>query len=382
MTTIFSRPLRIGMVGGGRGAFIGAVHKIACELDGKAQLVAGALSSDPTVATESAANWFLPRSYHCYQEMALAEAAHPEGIDAVIITTPNHLHASVASAFIKAGIHVMCEKPLAFNLTEALELEKLVTSTAVVMALAHSYTGYPAVEEAKAKIANGDLGVIRKVLVEYHQDWLMQPLEQQSDNKQAGWRTDPNKAGISCCVGDIGTHAANLVEYITGDIISEVCADLSSFVDGRTLDDDANMLLRLRSGAKGTLTCSQIACGEENNLRIRIYGSKGAMEWQQQEPNSLRYCPAGQPWQLLRTGVNLTAPLALAGTRLPGGHPEGYFESLANIYRRFFQDIQLIKAGKPALGGYPGITDGVRGMAFIEKAVQSAQSNSKWLSLT
>jgi len=381
MTTQLTRPLRLGMVGGGRGAFIGAVHKIASELDGKAQLVAGALSSDPAVATQSAANWFLPRSYHSFQEMAVAEAAHPEGIDAVIITTPNHLHASVASAFIKAGIHVMCEKPLAFDLAEALELQQLLSQHSVLMALAHSYTGYPAVEEAKAKVACGELGVIRKVLVEYHQDWLMQPLEQQSDNKQAGWRTDPAKAGISCCVGDIGTHAANLVEYITGDTISEVCADLSTFVPGRTLDDDANMLLRLSSGAKGTLTCSQIACGEENNLRIRIYGSKASLEWQQQEPNSLRYCPAGQPWQLLRTGVNLSSPLALAGTRLPGGHPEGYFESLANIYRRFFHDIHLTQTGQPALGGYPGITEGVRGMALIAAAVTSSTKNASWVSL-
>jgi len=376
-----SRPLRAGIVGGGRGAFIGAVHRLAVELDGQARIVAGNLSSNPDVALESAQDWFLDRSYNDYQEMAREEAARPDGIDFVIIVTPNHLHAEVAEAFIKAGIHVMCEKPLALNVEEAQKLEALLVDHPVLFALAHTYNGYPAVREARDLVSKGKLGDIRKVQVEYNQDWLSTSLEAgESANKQASWRTDPAKAGISCCVGDIGTHAANLLEYISGQSISEICADLTTFVEGRLLDDDANMLFRLSGGGKGTLVCSQIACGEENALNIRVYGTRASLEWHQQEPNTLWLKPAGQPHQKLRTGVHLQSSEALQLTRTPGGHPEGYLEAMANLYKLFIADVRRRAEAQPAQGGYPGIKEGLRGMQFIQAAVDSS-AQSGWVSM-
>jgi predicted dehydrogenase len=375
-----TRRLRAGIVGGGRGAFIGAVHRMAAELDGQALLVAGAMSSQPEVARASAAAWFLERSYSAYAEMARAEAADSDGIDLVIIATPNHLHAPVAKAFLAAGIHVVCDKPLALTLEEGEELRRLVDSGHTLFALTHNYTGYPAVRQARDMVSTGQLGEIRKVLVEYTQDWLMEPLESQG-NKQAAWRTDPARAGAGGCVGDIGTHAVNLLEYVSGRQIEALCADLSSFVSGRRLDDDANVLLRLAGGGKGALVCSQVACGEENRLSLRIYGSRGGLEWHQLEPNTLIYKAAGAPWAYLRTGhAYLGAPARALG-RLPPGHPEGYLEAFANLYRAFFTDVRRVAAGQPPLRDYPSVDDGVRGLRFIETAVASSRAGGSWVSL-
>ena len=374
------RRLRAGIVGGGRGAFIGSVHRIAAELDGQAQVVAGAMSSHPETARESAAAWFLERSYTSYEDMALAEAADANGIDFVIVATPNNLHYPVAKAFLSAGIHVICDKPLAFTVAEGEDLVKIVEGGTTLFALTHNYTGYPAVREARAMVRSGQLGKIRKVMVEYTQDWLMEPLENRG-NKQAAWRTDPAQAGLGGCVGDIGSHAENLLEFVTGLQIESLCADLSCVVAGRRLDDDANILLRLRGGAKGTLVCSQIACGEENRLSIRVYGSEAALEWHQQDPNTLIFKGAGKPWSLLRTGQSYLSGSATAATRLPAGHPEGYLEAFANIYRSFMEDVRRVGVGQRPARDYPGAQDGLRGLRFIAQAVASARAGSIWLSV-
>ena len=374
------RRLRAGIVGGGRGAFIGSVHRIAAELDGQAQVVAGAMSSHPETARESAAAWFLERSYTSYEDMALAEAADANGIDFVIVATPNNLHYPVAKAFLSAGIHVICDKPLAFTVAEGEDLVKIVEGGTTLFALTHNYTGYPAVREARAMVRSGQLGKIRKVMVEYTQDWLMEPLENRG-NKQAAWRTDPAQAGLGGCVGDIGSHAENLLEFVTGLQIESLCADLSCVVAGRRLDDDANILLRLRGGAKGTLVCSQIACGEENRLSIRVYGSEAALEWHQQDPNTLIFKGAGKPWSLLRTGQSYLSGSATAATRLPAGHPEGYLEAFANIYRSFMADVRRVGVGQRPARDYPGVHDGLRGLRFIAQAVASARAGSIWLSV-
>ena len=374
------RRLRAGIVGGGRGAFIGAVHRIAAELDGQAQVVAGALSSHPEIARESAAAWFLERAYTSYEDMASFEAADRNGIDFVIIATPNDLHYPVARAFLAAGIHVICDKPLALSLAEGEELVRLVEAGTTLFALTHSYTGYPAVRQAREMVRGGQLGEIRRVMVEYTQDWLMEPLETRG-NKQSAWRTDPARTGLSGCVGDIGTHAQNLLEFVTGRQIESLCADLSSFVAGRRLDDDASMLLRLRGGAKGTLVCSQVACGEENRLSIRVYGSQAGLEWHQQDPNTLLYKPAGRPWERLRTGQSHLSGPAKAATRLPAGHPEGYLEAFANIYRGFIEDVRRVELGEAPLRDYPGVQDGLRGLRFIAQAVASSRAGSVWMNL-
>ena len=378
MTTTQGRKLRAGIVGGGRGAFIGAVHRIAAEIDGEAELVAGALSSDPATARDSAAAWYLPRSYDSFADMARGEAARPDRIDFVIVATPNHLHAPVAKAFLAAGIHVICDKPLAFSLEEAEELAGVAERGPALFALTHNYSGYPMVREARERVRAGAIGTLRKVIVEYNQDWLMEPLEK-SGHKQAEWRTDPKRAGISCCVGDIGTHAAHLLEFISGRRIEWVCADLTSFVAGRALEDDANMLLRLEGGAKGTLVCSQVACGEENNLSIRLYGSAGGLEWHQQEPNTLiAKLPGGAPWQLLRTGRGGLGAAAATATRTPAGHPEGYFEAFGNVYRSFIGDIRRVATGAAPARDYPSAEDGVRGLRFIAAAVRSSSRGALW----
>ena len=374
------RRLRAGIVGGGRGAFIGSVHRIAAELDGQALIVAGALSSDPQVARESAAAWFLERSYGSYQDMARSESADANGIDFVIVATPNHLHYPVARAFLAADIHVVCDKPLALSVAEGEELARLVESGTTLLALTHTYTGYPAVREARELVRGGRLGEIRKVLVDYAQDWLMEPLESRG-NKQAAWRTDPARAGVGGSVGDIGSHAANLLEFVTARPIEAVCADLTSFVPGRRLDDDANMLVRLVGGAKGTLTCSQVACGEENRLSLRVYGSKAGLEWHQQEPNTLILKPMGKPWELLRSGHGYLSAAARAGSRTPPGHPEGYLEAFANIYRGFIADVRRVGAGQAPLRDYPGVEEGVRGLRFIEQAVASSRAGGRWMNL-
>lgn len=372
--------MRAGIVGGGRGSFIGAVHRMAAELDGQAQIVAGAMSSDPVMARESAAAWCLERSYSSYEQMAAAEAAAESRIDFVIIATPNRLHYPVAKAFLSAGIHVVCDKPLALSRAEGDDLLRLVQSGTPLFALTYNYTGYPAVRQAREMVRAGRLGQIRKVMVEYTQDWLMEPLEQRG-NKQAAWRTDPQQAGLGGCVGDIGSHAENLLVYVTGLEIESLCADLTSIVAGRALDDDANILLRLRGGAKGTLVCSQIACGEENRLAIRVYGSEGAIEWRHDEPNTLIFKPAGKPWEMMRTGQSYMSAAARAAARLPPGHPEGYIEAFATIYRDFIEDVRRVGSGVAAVGDYPGVCEGVRGLRFIEQAVASSRDGSIWLSM-
>ena len=375
-----ARRLRAGIVGGGRGAFIGAVHRIAAELDGQAQVVAGAMSSDPRIARESAAEWFLARSYASYQEMAAAEAVDENGIDFVIIATPNDLHYPVARAFLEADIHVICDKPLALTVAEGESLVRLVEAGPALFALTHPYTGYPAVRQARELVHGGRLGEIRLCLIEYTQDWLMEPLERRG-NKQAAWRTDPARAGLGGCVADIGTHAANLLEYVTGRRIEAVCADLSSFVEGRRLDDDAHMMLRVEGGAKGTLVCSQVACGEENRLSLRVYGSQAALEWQQEEPNTLLLKPAGRPWERWRTGHGYMGAAARAATRVPPGHPEGYLEAFANIYRFFMQDVRRVATGQSPLRDYPGVHEGLSGLRFVAQAVASSRAGSVWQSL-
>jgi len=375
-----STPLRAGIIGGGRGAFIGSIHRIAAELDGQIRIVAGAMSASPDIARESAAAWNLERSYGSFEEMARAEAARPDGINLAIVATPNHLHLPVARVFLDAGIHVICDKPLALTVAEGEILVGAVSKSKALFALAYTYTGYPAIRQAREMVLAGQLGALRKVLVEYQQDWLREPLERQG-NKQAEWRTDPKRAGLSCCVADIGTHAENLLEFVTGRRIEALCADLTSFVPGRLLDDDANMLLRLEGGAKGTLVCSQIACGEENNLNLRIFGSEAGIEWHQQEPNTLIYKPAGKPWELLRVGQHYLGAAARVATRTPAGHPEGYLEAFANIYRLFIADIQRTQRGEAPLRDYPTAEDGLRGLRFVARAVESSAQGSQWVSL-
>src|ERR1700730_591706 len=375
-----SRRLRAGIVGGGLGAFIGSVHRIAAELDGQAQVVAGAMSSHSRTARESAAAWFLDRAYTSYEDMAWSEAADKSGIDFVIIATPNDLHFPVAKAFLSSGIHVICDKPLALTVAEGEELASLVEAGTTLFALTHNYTGYPAVRQAREIVRGGQLGEIRKFMVEYTQDWLMEPLERRG-NKQAAWRTDPARAGLSGCVGDIGTHAQNLLEFVTDRQVEALCADLSSVITGRHLDDDANILLRLRGGARGTLVCSQVACGDENRLSIRVYGSQAGLEWHQEEPNTLLYKRAGSPWERLRTGQSYLSPPAKAVTRMPAGHPEGYLEAFANIYRGFMQDVRRVELGQPPVRDYPGVQEGLRGLRFIAQAVASSRAGSVWLSL-
>ena len=370
-------PLRAGIVGGGRGAFIGAVHRIASELDGQARIVSGAMSSEPSIAQASAAEWNLERSYDSFADMARKEADLAGGIDFAIVATPNHLHAPVATAFLDAGIHVICDKPLADTLEHAESIARAVKQSGRLFALTQVYTGYPMVREARDFVLAGRLGELRKVQVEYNQDWLKDPIEKDG-NKQAAWRTDPQRAGISCCVGDIGTHAQNLLEFVTDREVESVCAELTSFVEGRQLDDDASMLLRLEGGARGTLVSSQIACGEENALNIRIYGTKAGLEWHQQEPNTLIVKPAGKPWERWRTGAGYSSESALRAARTPPGHPEGYLESFANIYKDFIADIRRVDNGEPPLSNYPAVEEGLRSMRFVTAAVKSAERGASW----
>jgi predicted dehydrogenase len=374
------------MVGGGRGAFIGAVHRMAAQLDGQIELVCGAFSADPAKSQASGADLFLPgdRVYGSYAEMFKREKELPEGerMDCVSIVTPNHMHYPVAKLALEHGVHVICDKPLAFNLKEARALAALVRKTGLIFALTHNYTGYPMVKEARERVRSGQLGKIRKIVAEYPQGWLASLLEA-TGQKQADWRTDPTRAGASCCIGDIGSHAENLAEYITGLQIESVCAELTTFVTGRKLEDDGNVLLRFTGGARGILSTSQISIDEENALAIRIYGEKGGLEWHQEDPNTLILKWPDRPRQILRTGGGygfLSAP-ALKATRLPAGHPEGYLEAFANLYRSFAAAVALAQAGKkvPAAAlDFPTVEDGVRGMAFIETVVKSSKSNQKW----
>ncbi|NCF18004.1 MAG: Gfo/Idh/MocA family oxidoreductase [Haliea sp.] len=374
----------MGMVGGGEGAFIGAVHRMAAALDGEIELVCGAFSADADRSTRSGAALHLPaeRVYGDYQAMMVAEAALPaeQRMQFVAIVTPNHLHFPVAEAALRAGFHVMSDKPATFNLAEALQLRELVQETGLLYGLTHTYTGYPLVKEARERIQSGELGRIRRVVVEYPQGWLADRQEDE-DNKQAAWRLDPARAGVSSCMGDIGVHAANLAEYVTGQKIIELCADLSAFVEGRELDDDGSILLRFDGGAKGILFASQLCVGEENALNIRVYGDKGGLEWHQQEPNTLWLKWADRPAEMLRTGAGYLGPLAAANTRTPGGHPEGYLEAFANLYMAFAGLVRAREKGvapDERAADCPGIEEAVRGMTFIELAVAASASDTKW----
>ncbi len=373
-----SRPLRAGIVGGGQGAFIGAVHRLAAEMDGQARVVAGAMSSDPARARASAAAWHLERSYDSFETMAIEESKMSDGIDFVIVATPNHLHLPAARAFLEAGVHVVCDKPLAADLEQAEQLAAVAGNSGRLFALTQTYTGYPMVREARHLVASGRLGELRKVQVEYNQDWLKDPIERDG-NKQASWRTDPARAGISCSVGDIGTHAQNLLEYVSGQAVTSVCAELTSFVAGRRLDDDASMLLRLDGGARGTLVCSQVACGEENDLNLRIYGTDAGLEWRQLQPNTLIVKPAGGPWENHRSAAGYLGEASRAATRTPAGHPEGYLEAFANIYLDFIADVRRVGAGESPRRNYPGVDDGLRSMRFVEAAVTSSKRGAAWV---
>ena len=378
------RKIRMGMVGGGRDAFIGAVHRMAAGLDGLIELVCGAFSSDPERSRLSGSDLFLPaeRCYGSYAELFAVEKTLPEAekMDFVSIVTPNHLHYPVAKEALENGFHVMCDKPMTFDLVEARRLATLVESTGLVFGLTHNYTGYPLVKEARVRIARGDLGRIRKIVVEYPQGWLATAIET-DDQKQASWRTDPARAGISCCMGDIGTHAENLAEYVTGLRIESLCADLSTFVPGRALDDDGNVLLRFAGGARGILHVSQISIDEENDLRIRVYGEKGGLDWRQEEPNTLLLKWPDRPREIVRASGPTLSDIAAANTRLPMGHPEGFIEAFANLYRNFAHTVDAHARGElPSAQhlDFPNVEDGVRGMAFIETVVASSQSDEKW----
>jgi predicted dehydrogenase len=374
----------MGMVGGGEGAFIGGVHRMAAALDGEIELVCGAFSSDPERSRRSGQALHLvpERVYETYEVMMEAESALPESqrMQFVAIVTPNHMHFPVAEAALRAGFHVMSDKPATFNLKEAIRLRDIVTETGLLYALTHTYTGYPLVKEARERVAAGELGEIRKVVVEYPQGWLADR-EEEADNKQAAWRLDPAQAGISSCMGDIGVHAANLAEYVSGRKISELCSDLTAFVPGRILDDDGTVLLRFDNGARGVLSASQVSVGEENAIRIRVYGEKGGLEWSQQEPNSLWLKWNDRPTQMLRTGGGYLGDMAGANTRTPMGHPEGYLEAFANIYMAFAGQIRARNAGETADArsrDCPGIEEAIRGMTFIELAVRASASEQKW----
>jgi predicted dehydrogenase len=376
--------IRMGMVGGGEGAFIGAVHRMAAALDGEIELVCGAFSRDPERSRRSGAALYLPpeRVYSDYRAMMVAEALLPaaQRMQFVAIVTPNHQHFPVAEAALRAGFHVLSDKPATLNLAEALQLRGVLEETGLLYGLTYTYTGYPLVKEARARIAAGELGNVRKVVVEYPQGWLA---DRQEDvgNKQAAWRLDPAQAGISSCMGDIGVHAANLAEYVSGVEIAEICSDLTAFVPGRTLDDDGAVLLRFNNGARGVLSASQVSVGEENALSIRVYGEKGGLEWRQHEPNTLWLKWPDRPTQILRAGGPYLSDLAAANTRTPMGHPEGYMEAFANLYLAFAARIRARESGQgddPRAADCPGIGAAIRGMTFIEVVVAASASDIKW----
>jgi predicted dehydrogenase len=376
--------LRMGMIGGGIGAFIGGVHRMAASMDGLIECVAGSFSADPNKSRETGEALGLDpgRIYSTYQEMIEKEAALPEDkrIDIVSIVTPNHLHFAPAVMALQKGFHVVLEKPMTFDLEEARKLHALVAASNQKLMLCHTYNGYPMVKQARQLVKEGALGNLRKIYVEYPQGWLSTLLEA-SQHKQASWRTDPGKSGKAGAMGDIGTHAFNLAEYISGLTVSHVCADINTVVPGRLLDDDGAVLLRFENGVSGVLTATQIAAGEENNLRIRVFGDQGGLEWQQKDNNSLSLFSLDKVTQVYRTGGPANAPIVQHNTRLPAGHPEGYLEAFANLYRNFALAIQKQKAGqspKENVMDYPGTLEGLRGMAFIETVVASGLSQQKW----
>ena len=386
-----NRKLRMGMVGGGKDAFIGAIHRLAANMDGLIELCCGALSINPDIAKDSGASLFLPehRTYLTYDEMITKESQLPasERMDFVTIVTPNFAHFAPAMMALDHGFHVVIEKPIAFTLDEAKQLHQKVQETGLTLCLTHTYSGYPLVKQARAMVADNVFGKIRKVWVEYPQGWLSK-LSEREGNAQAAWRTDPKKSGKAGCMGDIGTHAAHLAEYITGAQITQLCADLNAMVEGRMLDDDGNVLLQFSNGARGVLMASQVAAGEENALKIRIYGEKGGLEWAQHDPNTLLVKWLDAPTQILRAGGNYGDRLskyAIHNSRTPGGHPEGYLEAFANIYRNFALTLSAKiddTTPTPEMLDFPNTNDGLRGMAFIDNVVASGASDQKWTPYT
>jgi len=381
------RKLRMGMVGGGLTSFIGPVHRKAAGIDGEIELVCGAFSIIPGESKETGEALYLNpnRVYETYQEMFEKEKNLPpdQRIDFVSVVTPNHVHFGPSQMALQSGFHVLVEKPIAFSLAEAKTLEKTVNKTGLLLGLTHTYTGYPLVKEARKMVADGAFGKIRKIYVEYPQGWLSTLLEK-TGNMQASWRTDPKQSGMGGAIGDIGTHAANLAEYITGLKITEICAMLNTVVKGRHLDDDSSMLLRFDNGASGVLMATQVAAGEENNLNIRVYGEKGGLEWRQEEPNTMILKWLGRPKEIIRAGQSYLSDDAKAFTRTPAGHPEGYLEAFANIYRAFGRALRDYKPGKKlniAKYDFPDVADGVRGMNFVQTVVKSANSTRKWTTL-
>jgi predicted dehydrogenase len=381
------RKLRMGMVGGGLTSFIGPVHRKAAGIDGEIELVCGAFSIVPgeSKATGEALYLNPNRVYETYQEMFEAEKKLPadQRIDFVSVVTPNHVHFGPSKMALESGFHVVVEKPISFNLDEAKELQQLVNKSGLLLGLTHTYTGYPLVKEARKMVADGKFGKIRKVFVEYPQGWLSTLLEG-TGNLQASWRTDPKQSGMGGAIGDIGTHAANLAEYITGLKITEVCAMLNTVVPGRLLDDDSSMLIRFDNGASGVLMATQVAAGEENNLNIRVYGEKGGLEWKQEEPNTMILKWLDRPKEIIRTGMGYLSQDAKNFVRTPAGHPEGYLEAFANIYRAFTKAVRDYKPGVKLNTkdyDFPGVDDGVHGMSFVQTVVESSKSAQKWTKL-
>jgi len=381
---LLNRKLRMGMVGGGRDAFIGGVHRRAAIMDGGVELVAGAFSADPAKSKASGRDLYVAdtRIYGSYQEMAEAEAKLPVGerIDFVSIVTPNHMHFPVAKTFLEAGFNVVIDKPMVVSSAQAHELIKLVEQTGAVFCLTHNYTGYPMVKQARYMVQEGKLGKIQRVVVEYPQGWLLTRLEE-TGQKQAAWRTDPSRAGIAGCLGDIGSHCENLAAYITGLELEEICADLTTFVPGRLLDDDVSVLLRYSNGARGILWASQVCPGEENNLRIRVYGTEGALEWHQENPNYLYFRPPDGPEQVLKRGNGYLCEAAQRASRIPSGHPEAFIEAFANIYMNATDTMRAKMLGRAPTAlelDFPTVYDGAKGVFFIEKVVESARSDRKW----
>ena len=376
--------IRLGMVGGGEGAFIGAVHRLAARMDDHYEFVAGALSSTPERARRSGAALSLDpaRVYDDYSAMAKAEAARRDGVEAVAIVTPNHMHAGPILAFLGAGIHVICDKPLTTSLAEARRIKAAVAQSDRIFALTHNYTGYPLVRQAREMVKGGEIGAIRLIQVEYPQEWLSESIEK-NGQKQAAWRVDPQKSGAGGALGDIGTHAYNLADYVCGVELVELAAELTSFGEGRALDDNAQVLLRYANGARGALWISQVAIGHENGLRLRVYGTKGSLQWAQENPNVLLHSPLGEPARVLTRGGPGVGAAAARMTRVPTGHPEGYLEGFANIYSEIALAIKAARNGEapPAEVHFPGIDDGVKGLAFIEAAVASSKADGKWTKL-
>ncbi len=385
MSAALSR-IRLGMVGGGEGAFIGAVHRIAARLDDHYTLVAGALASTPAKAQRSGRALGLAddRIYSDYAAMAQAETARPDGIEVVAIVTPNHLHAPVATAFLKAGIHVICDKPVTTTSRDAKKLIALAKKTKRVFAVTHNYSGYPMVRHARQMVRDGALGELRVVQVEYAQEWLTEALEK-TGQKQAGWRTDPSRSGAGGAIGDIGTHAHHLAGFVTGLELESVCADLSRFVRGRALDDNAQVMLRFRGGARGLLWASQVAPGNQNNLRLRVFGSKGGLDWCQEQPNQLRWSPFGQPTQTIERATGAANAAAARVSRIPSGHPEGYLEGFATLYAEIAQAIRAARRGGAKgdkAAHFPTLDDGLKGVEFIEAVVKSSKRGGRWVPLS